>query len=200
MTVCSPTMPDWVQDAIFYQIFPDRFCNGDVGNDPPGTRPWGEVPTRESTFGGDLLGIAEKLDYLESLGVTALYLTPVFKAPTNHKYDTEDYFQVDPVFGGNEALQKLVEKLHARGMRIVLDGVFNHCGERHPFFQDVLKKGCASPYWDWFTIWGTESSGNPSPTTPAGPASPRCPSGTTETPKCASTSCRWCATGCASTR
>jgi len=95
--------------------------------------------------------------------VTALYLTPVFKAPTNHKYDTEDYFQVDPAFGGNEALQKLVEKLHARGMRIVLDGVFNHCGERHPFFQDVLKKGRASPYWDWFTIWGDRVIREPEP-------------------------------------
>jgi len=156
-------MVDWVQDAVFYQIFPDRFCNGDVGNDPPGTRPWGEVPTRESTFGGDLLGIAEKLDYLESLGVTALYLTPIFKAPTNHKYDTEDYFQVDPAFGGNEALRELVTALHARGMRIVLDGVFNHCGERHPFFQDVLKKGRASPYWNWFTIWGDRVVREPEP-------------------------------------
>ncbi|HHE47402.1 MAG TPA: alpha-amlyase, partial [Candidatus Acetothermia bacterium] len=145
--------PEWVRDAVFYQIFPDRFRNGDVSNDPPGTRPWGGLPDRKSTFGGDLNGILEKLDYLEDLGVTALYLTPIFKAPSNHKYDTEDYFQVDPAFGSDETLRELVAALHARGMRIVLDGVFNHCGERHPFFRDVCQQGKASPYWDWFTIW-----------------------------------------------
>ena len=161
MQVFSP--PAWARDAIFYQIFPDRFRNGDPRNEPPGTRPWGELPTRESTFGGDLWGVLEKLDYLEDLGVTALYLTPVFLAPTNHKYDTQDYFQVDPAFGGNEALRALAAALHARGMRLLLDGVFNHCGERHPFFQDVLNRGRASPYWDWFTIWGDRVVREPEP-------------------------------------
>ena len=155
--------PEWVRDAVFYQIFPDRFRNGDVSNDPPGTRPWGGLPDRKSTFGGDLNGILEKLDYLEDLGVTALYLTPIFKAPSNHKYDTEDYFQVDPAFGGNEALRALISALHRRGMRIVLDGVFNHCGDRHPFFRDVCARGKASPYWDWFTIWGDHVSRDPEP-------------------------------------
>ncbi|MBC7092858.1 DUF3459 domain-containing protein [Candidatus Bipolaricaulota bacterium] len=155
--------PKWVQGAVFYQIFPDRFRNGDPRNDPPGARPWGELPDRTSFFGGDLWGILEKLDYLEDLGITALYLTPIFEAPTNHKYDTEDYFQVDPAFGGNEALQELVRALHARGMRIVLDGVFNHCGERHPFFQDVLRQGRASPYWDWFTVYGERILRDPEP-------------------------------------
>ena len=155
--------PEWVRDAVFYQIFPDRFRNGDVSNDPPGTRPWGGLPDRKSTFGGDLNGILEKLDYLEDLGVTALYLTPIFKAPSNHKYDTEDYFQVDPAFGSDETLRELVAALHARGMRIVLDGVFNHCGERHPFFRDVCQQGKASPYWDWFTIWGDRVVREPTP-------------------------------------
>lgn len=155
--------PEWVKDAVFYQIFPDRFRNGDPASDPPHTRPWGEPPDRLSTFGGDLWGILERLPYLDDLGVNVLYLTPIFKAPSNHKYDTEDYFQVDPAFGGDEALRALVSALHARGMRIVLDGAFNHCGERHPFFQDVLKNGRASPYWDWFTIWGDRVSRDPEP-------------------------------------
>lgn len=146
--------PEWVQDAVFYQIFPDRFCNGDPANDPLEVRPWDECPHSNSYFGGDLLGVLEKLDYLQELGITALYLTPIFEAPSNHKYDTEDYFQVDPTFGGNQALRELVEELHRRGIRIILDGVFNHCGETHPFFQDVIRQGRRSPYWDWFTISG----------------------------------------------
>jgi glycosidase len=124
-----------VRDAIFYQIFPDRFCNGDLGNNPAGVLPWDSRPSRISFFGGDLLGIVGKLDYLQDLGVNALYLTPIFEAPSNHKYDTTDYFRVDPAFGGDDALQKLVAALHERKMRIVLDGVFNHCSEEHPFFQ-----------------------------------------------------------------
>lgn len=155
--------PDWVQDAVFYQIFPDRFRNGDPANDPPGLRAWDERPTSKSQFGGDLQGVLEKLDYLQDLGVTALYLTPIFQAPSNHKYDTEDYFQVDPHFGGNTALRKLVEELHARKMRIVLDGVFNHCGETHPFFQDVIRHGRSSPYWGWFTIQGDRPEKSPEP-------------------------------------
>jgi len=155
--------PEWVLDAVFYQIFPDRFRNGDPGNDPPGTRPWGGPPDRHCFFGGDLWGILEQLDYLEDLGVTALYLTPIFAAPTNHKYDTQDYFQVDPAFGGNGALRVLISALHSRGMRLVLDGVFNHCGEGHPFFQDALRRGRASPYWDWFSIWGEEVVREPEP-------------------------------------
>ena len=146
--------PSWVRDAIFYQIFPDRFYNGDPGTNPPGVRPWGEIPTRDSFFGADLVGIAKKLDYLEDLGITALYLTPIFTAPSNHKYDTIDYFEVDQAFGGNAALVRLVGALHARGMRIILDGVFNHCSDQHPFFRDVVRKGTNSPYWDWFTVSG----------------------------------------------
>ena len=85
-------IPDWVPDAVFYQIFPDRFFNGDSSNDPPGTEAWGGMPTRENFFGGDLLGITQKLDYIRDLGCNALYLNPIFKAKTNHKYDTYDYF------------------------------------------------------------------------------------------------------------
>lgn len=148
---------------MFYQIFPDRFHNGDPANDPPGTQPWGEKPDHTSMFGGDLQGIIERLEYLERLGVNALYLTPIFHAPSNHKYDTQDYFQVDPAFGGNRALRELVGELHARGMRIILDGVFNHCGDRHPFFQDVVARGRASPYWEWFSVRGDKITREPEP-------------------------------------
>jgi len=146
--------PAWVRDAVFYQIFPDRFRNGDSSNDPPGTRPWEERPSHRSFSGGDLVGILDRLPYLSDLGVNALYLTPIFTASTNHKYDGEDYLQVDPTLGGNTVLRELVAALHARGMRIVLDGVFNHCGSGHPFFRDVIKRGRSSPYWDWFMIHG----------------------------------------------
>ncbi len=158
MEVKGVQPPSWVREAIFYQIFPDRFRNGDPRNDPPHVRPWGELPTPTSFFGGDLWGILEKLDYLENLGVTALYLTPIFRASTNHRYDTEDYFQVDPVLGGDAALKTLVAELHRRGMRIILDGVFNHCGSGHPFFRDAQEKGPSSPYFDWF-VWEEEEPG-----------------------------------------
>ncbi|MBC7264900.1 MAG: glycoside hydrolase family 13 protein [Chloroflexi bacterium] len=144
--------PDWVPDAIFYQIFPDRFCNGDPSNDPPGTEPWGNLPNRDNFFGGDLAGILEKLDYLQDLGVNALYLNPIFRARTNHKYDTCDYFEVDPAFGNNDLLKELVRELHHRDMRIILDGVFNHCGDGFWAFEDVKTRGAASPYADWFIV------------------------------------------------
>jgi len=145
-------LPSWAADAVFYQIFPDRFYNGCPENDPHGTRPWEELPTPANFFGGDLQGISQKLDYLQHLGVNALYLNPIFVARTNHKYDTGDYTQVDPAFGGNQALKDLVAACHARRMRIILDGVFNHCGMEFFAFQDVQQHGPASPYADWFTV------------------------------------------------
>ena len=126
--------PDWVKDAIFYHIFPDRFHNGDASNDPANCEPWGNLPTPTNFFGGDLAGIFAKMDYLEKLKVNALYLTPIFKAETNHKYDTTDYYTVDPAFGTNAVLRALVEGLHQRDMHIILDGVFNHTGAMFPQF------------------------------------------------------------------
>lgn len=143
-------IPDWVKDAIFYQIFPERFRNGDPANDPPGTEPWGTAPTRDNFLGGDLEGVTQGLDYVADLGCNALYLTPVFKAATNHKYDTYDYFQIDPHFGDDAAFDRLVREVKRRGMRLVLDGVFNHCGVGFAPFKDVLEKGERSPYRDWF--------------------------------------------------
>lgn len=146
-------VPAWVKDAVIYQIFPDRFYNGDPTNDPEGVMEWGKKPENQyNFFGGDLAGITAKLPYLEDLGVNTLYLTPIFAALTNHKYDTKDYFEIDPVFGEKDDFRKLVAECHRRGMRIVLDAVFNHCGYYLAQFQDVLEKGEASPYRDWFYI------------------------------------------------
>ncbi|MFO7171418.1 MAG: glycoside hydrolase family 13 protein [Bacillota bacterium] len=142
--------PEWIRGAVFYEIFPDRFDNGDPGNDPPGCLPWGAPPTREGMAGGDLAGIRRRLDYLRDLGVTCLYLTPIFKAPSNHKYDTADYYHVDPAFGTEAELRELVAAAHRRGIRVILDGVFNHAGAQWPPFRDVVAKGPDSPYVGWF--------------------------------------------------
>lgn len=99
--------PDWASEQVYYQIFPERFRNGEASNDPPGAEPWGAPPTRENFQGGDLRGIIEKLGYIRDLGATCLYLTPIFKAPSNHKYDTVDYFDIDPAFGTKDDLAEL---------------------------------------------------------------------------------------------
>ena len=157
----SWTAPRWVRDSVFYQIFPERFCNGDRTNDPPGTVPWESEPTRDNFFGGDLAGITQKLAYLERLGVNALYLTPFFKARTNHRYDTSDYLQIDPAAGTLDDFRALLDSAHARGMRVVLDAVFNHCGDGFWAFQDVVQHGAASDYADWFIVRSYPIASNP---------------------------------------
>jgi glycosidase len=149
-------VPEWVNHSVCYQIFPERFCNGNPDLTPRRAVAWDAKPTAKNMFGGDLPGITQKLDYLHDIGVNLIYLTPIFKAKSNHKYDTTDYLQIDPQFGTKEDLRELVEAAHARGIRIVLDAVFNHCGFRFRPFQDVVKKGKASKYWDWFFIDGDE--------------------------------------------
>ncbi|SEC25729.1 alpha-glycosidase [Paenibacillus sp. GP183] len=144
--------PEWAKEAIFYQIVPERFANGDTSNDPDHTEPWGGQPTNDNFFGGDLQGIMDHLDYLGDLGINAIYLTPVFEAPSNHKYDTVDYRKVDPHFGDNALLKKLVGKCHDLGIRVMLDAVFNHCSDQFTPFQDVLTHGKYSIYADWFII------------------------------------------------
>jgi len=144
--------PAWVKDAVFYQIFPERFANGDPALNPPQTEPWGGKPEFHNYFGGDLPGVLQHLDYISELGVNALYFTPVFAATTNHKYNTRDYMQIDPHFGTNAMLKQLVDACHARGIRVLLDAVFNHCGSAFPPFIDAWRNGPASAYAGWFHV------------------------------------------------
>jgi glycosidase len=192
--------PHWAREAIWYQIFPERFRNGDPSNDPMLDIPswkikdWGsdyyKMDTWETMngnifqtiqdrrYGGDIQGILDKLDYLQDLGVTALYLNPVFQSPSHHKYNGSTFHHVDPHFGpdpkgdlnlietANETLDprtwvwtkanllylKLVKEVHGRGMKIIMDGVFNHSGREFFAFKDILKNGQNSTYRDWYDI------------------------------------------------
>jgi glycosidase len=182
----------WMQDAVIYQIFPDRFYNGDPRNDPSGTEahysyppetidqlirkvwdslpegycrgyvdpaaPCSEAPRGRDFFGGDLQGVIQKLDYLQELGVTVIYFNPIFDAGSNHGYDTRDYLNIQPFFGTNEDFEMLVAEAEAHGIKIVLDGVFNHVSSDSPYFDryghyaDVLGacESIVSAYRDWF--------------------------------------------------
>lgn len=144
--------PAWVRDAVFYQIFPDRFAPSERVPKPGAMEPWDAPPTVHGYKGGDLLGIAEHLDDLADLGINALYLTPIFASASNHRYHTDDYFAVDPLLGGNDALRELLDQAHARGMRVLLDGVFNHCGRGFWRFHHVAEAGAASPFRPWFHL------------------------------------------------
>ncbi len=148
--------PDWVKNAVFYQIFPDRFARSDKTTHPRGIqfKPWAADPKEQGYQGGDLFGVAEKLDYLKGLGITAIYLNPIFSAASNHRYNAYDYMEVDPLLGGKPALRFLLDEAHKRDMRIVLDGVFNHCGRGFWAFHHILENGGNSPYIDWFHIHG----------------------------------------------
>lgn len=143
--------PHWLNGQVFYQIFPDRFCNGNPEisvtsgeYSVPGcgdviAKRWGEPVDdnyhAKDFFGGDLIGVRQRLDYLQQLGVTAIYLNPIFTSPSSHKYNTVDYYHVDPHFGGDLALAQLCDAVHQREMKIVLDGVFNHTAASHPWFD-----------------------------------------------------------------
>ena len=141
-------VPEWAKGCVFYQIFPERFARS--GDEAAGFDPWDAPPTRENYLGGNLRGIIERLDYLAGLGVECLYLNPIFEGDFNHKYATTDYFKIDPMFGNENDLVELVERAHGLGIRVLLDGVFNHCGVHFAPFADLLKYGEASPYRDWF--------------------------------------------------
>ena len=147
-------LPEWARGAVFYQIFPDRFAIGPGGPRRAGVEPWHSPPRRDTFLGGDLDGIRARLDHVASIGADALYLTPIFSAPSNHRYDTADFFNVAADLGGNEALRRLVDALHERGMRLVLDGVYNHVGATWPPFVDALTRGADSPHAGWFYLDG----------------------------------------------
>ena len=145
--------PAWVNDTVWYQIFPDRFCNGRVDNDGEDVLPWQTGPVkRTEKYGGDLEGIRQRLPYLEKLGVTGIYLNPIMEAETNHKYDTKDYTKIDPAFGDDETMKRLVTEAHGRGIRVMVDAVFNHCGRKFAPWLDVQEKGRESQYADWFMV------------------------------------------------
>jgi neopullulanase len=146
--------PEWVSNAVLYQIFPDRFrCSGRVvAQRSLSLKPWGNDPAEQGFHGGDLYGVIEALEELQGMGVTCLYLTPIFSSAANHRYHAYDYLTVDPLLGGNAALDALIDAVHQRGMRLVLDGVFNHCGRGFWAFHHLVENGQNSPYRDWFHV------------------------------------------------
>ena len=148
---------DFMKDAIFYEIFIDRFAIGNKKKDMSYINmKWNELPTPKSFAGGDLQGIIDNLSYLKTIGINGIYLTPIFKSISNHKYDIEDYYKIDEQFGDEEVLMKLVKTAHNKGIKIILDAVFNHISENSPLFQDVLTNGKKSKYYNWFIFKNNE--------------------------------------------
>ncbi len=148
MSLTQP--PAWVADAVFYQIFPDRFASSEKWEKPPGLEPWDAPPSFHGYKGGDLLGVIEKLDYLVELGINAIYFNPIFASGSNHRYHAWDYYRIDPLLGNDEIFDRLITECHGRGIKVVLDGVFNHTGRGFFQFSDVVESGQQSPYTDWY--------------------------------------------------
>ena len=146
------TVPDWVPDAVFYHIFPDRFANGDPGNDPPNVQAWGAKPTIHGFQGGDLRGVMQRFDYLLELGINAIYFNPIFQSTSTHRYNTTDYYKIDPKLGTEQDFLELLDLAHRQGVRVILDGVFNHCGRGFFAFNDLIENEAHSPYKDWFHV------------------------------------------------
>ena len=146
--------PSWIRDAVFYQIFPDRFAKSDRVLKPINLEGWDAPPTYHGYKGGDLLGVAEHLDWLTELGVNAIYFNPIFRSASNHRYHTHDYYRVDPILGTDDNFDELIAACHERGIRVILDGVFNHSSRGFFRFHDVLENGEQSPYLGWFHISG----------------------------------------------
>lgn len=148
------TTPDWVKHAVFYQIFPDRFAQSKNLSNYSGLKfsSWDSIPTEKSFHGGDLYGIIEKLNHLTDLGINAIYLNPIFASTSNHRYNTFDFFKVDPLLGGDDAFRELISKAHDNGIKIILDAVLNHTGRGFWQFNHILENGINSPFIDWFII------------------------------------------------
>lgn len=144
------SVPDWMRDAVIYNVFPDSFATGKrFISKQPVERRHGESVTR-GKLGGTIRGVTENLDSIRDLGCNCVYLNPIFAAGEYHKYDLIDYYHIDPAFGTDEDLRELVKTAHGMGIRVIIDGVFNHCGWHFFAFEDVKRNGKASRYWDWF--------------------------------------------------
>ena len=142
-------VPDWAANKVVYQIFPSRFA----ASQPVDKKLWYKAPiTPMDDLHGDFRGIIDHLDHIQDLGIDVIYMTPSFKSNSCHKYDTIDYYEIDPSFGTKEELKELVQKAHDRGMKVVMDAVFNHTGKEFFAFQDILEKGEKSKYLDWYYI------------------------------------------------
>lgn len=146
--IVSP--PKWAQNAIIYNIFPDSFATGKEKVSGQASQKQWEGQTVRGKLGGTIRGITENVSYIKKLGLNAIYINPIFTAGEYHKYDLIDYFHIDPCFGTNEDFKELVETFHANGIKVIIDGVFNHCGWRFFAFEDVVQKGQQSAYKDWF--------------------------------------------------
>ncbi len=148
------TLPKWAEGEIIYQVLIDRFYDGDPSNNPSKVKKPTEAPDRNTYYGGDFAGLINKIAYLKQFGTKILYLSPLFSSPTYHKYDVDDYYRVDNIYGSEEELIELVRVAHENGIRVILDCVFNHCSSENKLFQDVIIKGEKSIYKDWFYIDG----------------------------------------------
>lgn len=146
--------PEWVEDTCWYQIMPDRFCRILDSSDERQFADWNDDSKVKYNliYGGNLLGITKKLPYLHDLGISGIYLTPIFESTSDHKYNTTDYRRIDPVFGTEENFRELVETAHGMGIKIMIDAVFNHCGRNFFAWKDVVQNGRKSEYYDWFYI------------------------------------------------
>ncbi|MEO0156942.1 MAG: alpha-amylase family glycosyl hydrolase [candidate division WOR-3 bacterium] len=145
-------IPEWAYSKVYYSIFPDGFYNANKTNDPKNVAPWGKIPDREYSYGGDLLGIIEKLPYLDSLDFDILLLQPILSANSNHKYDLRDYANLDIHLGDTIELKNLINEIHLRKKRIILKFIVTHTGTDFASFQDVIKNGSASKYYNWYFI------------------------------------------------
>jgi glycosidase len=148
----SPQVPGWVEDTIFYQIFPDRFENGSKANDPAEVEPWNAEPKYFNRFGGDAIGVGQRMNHLTDLGVNGVYFNPIMEAPANHRYDPADFYLVDNEFGTNKEFGDLTRQLNKAGIKVVLDQIFDHVGVTFPPFVDLLKNQQNSKYKDYFFV------------------------------------------------
>jgi len=154
----APAMPEWAKGCVGYQIFPDRFRR--EGKNEPGLEPWtSDRVQNEFRYGGNLRGMIKAVPYLKELGVQMVYSTPMFLSDSSHRYNTFDYFQIDPLLGTEDDLRELCDELHKNGMKLIMDGVFNHSGVEFAPFKDAKEKGKGSKYYNWFFFDNTEECG-----------------------------------------